>query len=75
MFSNLTDQQLSDVYDDYYAALRAISTGQNYSIEGVSVSRADLSEVKDTLAEIDREKTNRSTRARGGRVGVMTPKW
>lgn len=75
MFSSLTDEELQELRNDYLQALKAISTGQNYSIEGMSVSRADLAEVKKTFQQISTEINNRATTKRGGRVGVMTPKW
>ncbi len=66
---------LQDLLARWIEAEKAITTGQNYSIEGMSVSRADLSTVIERINQLSRELCNRQTEARGGRVGVMTPKW
>ncbi len=66
---------IQDLLGKWIEAEKAITTGQNYSIEGMSVSRADLDTVISRINELSRELCNRQTAERGGRVGVMTAKW
>ncbi len=40
--------------EKYETALDRISNGQNYSVDGMSVSRANLAEVEQTLSRINR---------------------
>lgn len=71
----ISTADLEDLLSKWIEAEKAITTGQNYSVEGLSVSRADLATVVSRINELSRELCNRQTAARGGRVGVMTPKW
>lgn len=68
-------ETLQELLTEWLAAEKAITTGQNYSVEGLSVSRADLPTVIARINELSREICDRQTAASGGRVGVMTPKW
>lgn len=63
-FFGLPVATLTELRDEYVAALKAIATnGVSYSIGGRSLSRANLSEIKETLADIisalDRASGNR----------------
>lgn len=63
-FFGLPVATLTELRDEYIAALKAIATnGVSYSIGGRSLSRANLSEIKETLADIisalDRASGNR----------------
>ncbi len=71
----MTLQELIDLRAAYLKAEQAILTGQNYSIEGLSVSRPDLEMVARRIKELNREILDLQTSQRGGRPGVMTPKW
>lgn len=52
-FFGLPIATLQELRDDYLAAIKAIATnGVSYSIGGRSLSRANLTEVRDTLADI-----------------------
>lgn len=52
-FFGLPIATLEELRDEYVDALKAIATnGVSYSIGGRSLSRANLTEVKDTLADI-----------------------
>lgn len=52
-FFGLPIATLQELRDDYVAAIKAIATnGVSYSIGGRSLSRANLTEVRDTLADI-----------------------
>ena len=64
---------LEDLLSKWIAAEKAVTTGQNYSIEGVSVSRVDADLITKRINELSREICNRRTAAKGGRVCVMTP--
>ncbi len=66
---------IQELLDAWIAAEKAVATGQNYSIEGLSVSRVDAELITDKINYYSRELCNRQTAASGGRVGVMTPKW
>ena len=71
----VSTDELRDLLALWIAAEKAVTKGQNYSIEGVSVSRVDAELITKRISELSREICNRETAARGGRVGVMTPKW
>lgn len=63
-FFGLPVATLTELRDEYIAALKAIAmNGVSYSIGGRSLSRANLSEIKETLADIisalDRASGNR----------------
>jgi hypothetical protein len=63
-FFGLPIATLEELRDQYIDALKAIATnGVSYSIGGRSLSRANLTEVKETLADIlaaiDRSSGNR----------------
>lgn len=66
---------LEDLLSKWLLAEEAITTGQNYSVEGLSVSRADLDSVVARINSIQRELQNRNTVSRGGQAGVMKPVW
>jgi hypothetical protein len=52
-FFGLPIATLEELRDEYVDALKAIATnGVSYSIGGRSLSRANLTEVKETLADI-----------------------
>ncbi len=74
-YYSISTADLEETLAMYIAARKSISTGQNYSIEGQSVSRADLAEVNATINELSRELNNRHTANTGGRPGILTPKW
>lgn len=74
-YDPVSTTDLEDLLSKWVAAEKAITTGQNYSVEGLSVSRADLPAVVDRINQLTRELRDRRTASLGGRVGVMTPKW
>lgn len=52
-FFGLPLATLEELRDEYVAAIKAIATnGMSYSIGGRSLSRANLTEMKNTLADI-----------------------
>jgi len=52
-FFGLPVATLEELRDEYVAAIKAIATnGVSYSIGGRSLSRANLTEMRNTLAEI-----------------------
>lgn len=52
-FFGLPVSVLEEMRDEYVAAIKAIATnGVSYSIGGRTLSRANLTEMKDTLADI-----------------------
>ena len=71
----VSTEDLQELLSKWIAAEKAVTTGQNYSIEGMSVSRVDAQYITQRINELSREICNRRTAASGGRVGVMTPKW
>jgi len=71
----VSTQELEELLQAWISAEKAVTTGQNYSIEGMSVSRVDAEMITKRINELSREICNRRTAANGGRVGVMTPKW
>ncbi len=66
---------LQELLTLWVAAEKAVTSGQNYSIEGMSVSRVDMPLITQRINELSRELCNRQTATSGGRVGVMTAKW
>lgn len=67
-FYDLPLATLQELQAEYIAAIKAIATnGVSYSIGGRSLSRANLTEVKDTLADI----TAAINRANGNRRRVV----
>ncbi len=73
--TQVSTADLQELLQLWIAAEKAVTKGQNYSIEGVSVSRVDAKLITDRINQLSRELCNRETASRGGRVGVMTPKW
>ncbi len=51
----------------YKAALKAVSKGQEYWIDGEKLTRAELSEIRNTLDWLGKEKS----RLTGKRAGVL----
>ena len=66
---------IEELLQKWIAAEKAVTSGQNYSIEGMSVSRVDAPYIAKRINELSAELSNRRRSANGGRVGVMTPKW
>lgn len=73
--STLSTADLEDLLASWIAAEKALTTGQNYSVEGLSVSRVDAQLVFDRIAELRRELCERQQATQPGRVGVLTPSW
>lgn len=51
-FFGLTLNQLQTLQANFLAALTAIASNQSYSLNGRSLTRANLNDIKDTLSEI-----------------------
>lgn len=51
-FFGLTLNQLQTLQANFLAALPAIASNQSYSLNGRSLTRANLNDIKDTLSEI-----------------------
>jgi len=45
----MTLQEAEEALSDWYAALKAASTGISYSIGGRSLTRADISDIRDMI--------------------------
>jgi len=73
--SAIPTAKIQELLDAWIAAELAVTTGQNYSVEGLSVSRVDADLITKKINLYSRELCSRQTAAAGGRVGVMTPKW
>lgn len=73
--STVTTADLEELLGLWISAEKALTTGQNYSVEGLSVSRVDAQLVFDRIAELRRELCERQQAIYPGQVGVMTPKW
>lgn len=52
-FEGLTTAQLQSLQSKYLAALEALAVNQAYSLNGRSLTRANLPEVRDTLGMIN----------------------
>lgn len=67
-----TETELNEEIARWKAALKAVSTGQSYSMGGQTLTRVDRSEIWDQLREFEKEKnklTGRGTMvAMQGRV-------
>jgi hypothetical protein len=57
-FAGLTQEQLTELQSAYYAAILAVASHQSYSMMGRSFTKADLSELRATLAEINADLQN-----------------
>lgn len=70
---------LSELYerrDQLKASYKAIvESGQTYSIEGLSLTRADLPTIIEELNRVERDIQNKEDSQAGRRVGVALPKW
>lgn len=55
--------------------LRVVQKGQNYSLEGVSQTRAELTDLDNAISRTERDIENLEDKNAGRRVGVATPKW
>ncbi len=67
--------RLEEALAGWYKAELALTTGQNYSIEGASVSRVDPDFVSKRIDQLERALLNCSPSTAGTRPGVSTPKW
>jgi hypothetical protein len=61
-----TDAEIEEQIGFWKEALSAVSLGKSYTVSGREVVRADLPEIKRTLAELARE--------RDRRIGAETPR-
>ena len=60
----------------YYKAEKAILSGQNYEIEGLKLTRADLGKVQDMIADLENKVERLSAKPRARRrVIVPTDGW
>lgn len=58
-------------YEEYLRAERAVLHGQSYTVEGLSVTRAQLREVRGVIGELEREILRLEREASGrGRIRV-----
>lgn len=58
--STFTDAELEAEITAWKAAFRALSGGQSYTIQGRSLTRAALPEVRQTLTDLAQEKNRRA---------------
>jgi len=65
--------ELQELRQLWFEAQKAVTTGQNYSVEGISVSRVDAEFIVKRLQELDRDIN--ALMSPNSRTGVMTPKW
>lgn len=72
----ISTADLEELLSLWVDAEKAVTSGQNYSVEGLSVSRVDAQLIVSRQNEIRRELCERAQKLQGnGRAGVMTPKW
>ncbi len=71
--TTLTTAELQELLGLWFEAEKALTTGANYSVEGLSVSRVDPQLVFDRIAQLRRELCERDQANKPGRVGVLTP--
>lgn len=76
-FEGLTTTQLQSLQTKYLACLEAIAVNQAYSLNGRSLTRANLPEVRDTLgminAALDLAQGNTATVTRINFTGYGSP--
>ncbi len=54
----------------YKAALKAVSLGKEYTVEGKSLTRADLPEIRTTLEWLDSQRQGVSSGSGGSRMVI-----
>ena len=70
-----TREELEALKTAYMAALSAVSGGQSYTIDEMTLTRADLMSIRTTLNLIRRQLIDLDVSEAGGRQGQRVPVW
>lgn len=70
-----TREELEALQASYYAALSAVSSGQSYTVDGLTLTRADIHSIRTQLTQIRRQLIDLDVSEAGGRQGQRVPVW
>jgi hypothetical protein len=73
--SDYTREELEKQWQEWNAALAAVSTGSSYTIDNLTLTRADLFQIMQVIKRIRRELIDFDVDAAGGRQGQRVPVW
>lgn len=71
----MTREEIEAKIAEAEAALSAINSGQSYTVDGQTVTRADSTQLRQNLAYWRRELINFDDAAAGQQVGVIPVTW
>ncbi len=73
--TDYTKQELETAIEKYKSAILAVSGGQSYSIDGMTVTRADVMQLKTELARLRRQWIDLDDIENGAQAGLKVPRW